>query len=319
MTKFPIQYKNGNTTVTIHSNGTKIREWPDNEVSFSELPESCDLKITQYCDLGDKFDDEGNLVARSKTCEFCHEMSNNKGKHGDLKKIWEIWKDAPQGSELAIGGGNPLDHPDLEWFLKQLSSVSVIPNITVNGYHMLRYAEQIQRLQKEKLIYGLGVSYRGQKSLNILPTDIDYSNAVFHVILGVHTYDDCRYIIKWCRDNGIVPKILLLGYKRYGNGSAYFSPEVAQNLENWKRHILFLLTKEGVTISFDNLALDQLSVKNILDKKTWNDLFQGEDGNHTMYLDAVEEKYAKTSTSPIKGNLDSLKKMFANVRNNTII
>ena len=319
MTQFPIQYKNGNTTVTIHSDGTKIREWPDNEVSFSELPESCDLKITQYCDLGDKFGDEGNLVARSKTCEFCHEMSNNKGKHGDLRKIWEIWKDALPGSELAIGGGNPLDHPDLEWFLRQLSTISVIPNITVNGYHMRRYAEQIQRLQSEKLIYGLGVSYRGEKSLSVLPVDIDYSNAVFHVILGVHSYEDCRHIVKWCKDNGVAPKILLLGYKRYGNGSTYFSPEVAHSLENWKRHILFLLTKDGLTISFDNLALDQLNIQNVLDKETWDTLFMGHDGTHTLYVDAVEEKYAKTSTSPIKGKLDSLKKMFANVRNGTIV
>lgn len=318
MLKFPITYTNGNTTVSIDSDGTKIREWPDGENVFCVLPESCDLKITNYCDLGDKYDDDGNLITRSKTCEFCHEMSNNKGRHGDLKKIWEIWKDALPGSELAIGGGNPLDHPDLDWFLENLATKSVIPNITVNGYHIRRYADQIRKYQENSLIYGLGISYRGTKSLNILPDDIDYSNVVFHMILGVHSYEDCRAVIKWCKDRQIQPKILLLGYKQYGNGKEYYSLELEQSLNKWKRDILFLLCKEGLVLSFDNLALKQLEMKKILDEKTWNDLFQGEDGTATFYVDAVEEKYAKSSTSSVKGDLKSLKEMFGNVREGNI-
>jgi hypothetical protein len=45
------RYKNGNVNVEIYSDGTKIREWPDGEQPVPEYPESCDLKITQYCDM----------------------------------------------------------------------------------------------------------------------------------------------------------------------------------------------------------------------------------------------------------------------------
>lgn len=45
------KYKNGNVNVEIYDDGTKIREWPDGERPQVEYPESCDLKITQYCDM----------------------------------------------------------------------------------------------------------------------------------------------------------------------------------------------------------------------------------------------------------------------------
>ena len=50
-------------------------------------------------------------------------------------------------------------------------------------------------------------------------------------------------------------------------------------------------------VSFDNLALEQLNVKNILNKDKWNKLYMGDDGSYTMYIDAVTEEYAMSSTS----------------------
>ncbi len=50
-------------------------------------------------------------------------------------------------------------------------------------------------------------------------------------------------------------------------------------------------------VSFDNLALEQLKIKNHVTKEDWDRFFQGEDGTRTMYIDAVEQKFAKTSTS----------------------
>lgn len=315
MTKFPIQYKNGNAKIVLESDGTRTTEWPDGEELNVKYPMNVDCKITNYCDLGDKYDDSGNLLTRSKTCEFCHEMSNNKGKHANLETLWDIWKDTLTGTEIALGGGDAMSHPKFEWFLGKLKSVGVIANVTVNGYHIKRYAEFTKHLQKENLIHGLGISYRGEKSLELLPENIDYKNVVFHVIIGVNTYNDCRAIIRWCQEREISPKILLLGYKQYGNGKAYFSIEVAKKLSDWGRHIYFLLAKEGLTVSFDNLALEQLSIKNILDKKTWDELYQGKDGLASLYVDGVEEKYAKSSTSPIKGDLKKLDIMLDNVKN----
>jgi intein/homing endonuclease len=43
-------YQNGNTTVTLMSDGTKIREYEG--VPLVLHPESIDIKITDYCDMG---------------------------------------------------------------------------------------------------------------------------------------------------------------------------------------------------------------------------------------------------------------------------
>ena len=99
------KYQNGNTEVTIFSDGTKTREYFD--TPFVDHPESIDVKITDYCDMG---------------CSYCHESSTVSGVHGDLVKLLEIIKPLPSGVELAIGGGNPLVHPGLVPFLFSLRS-----------------------------------------------------------------------------------------------------------------------------------------------------------------------------------------------------
>ena len=48
-------YKNGCVDVTIYDDGTKIREWDDEKYGIEselEFPESCDIKITNFCDAG---------------------------------------------------------------------------------------------------------------------------------------------------------------------------------------------------------------------------------------------------------------------------
>ena len=70
------KYQNGNCTVTLEDDGTKIREYDGIPVPL--FPESVDLKITDYCDLN---------------CSYCHENSNTKGKHASVESIKWLIKD----------------------------------------------------------------------------------------------------------------------------------------------------------------------------------------------------------------------------------
>ena len=119
------KYKNGNYDVFIFEDGTKFRVGDGHFVP--EFPESCDIKITNFCDLGVDGKDE---------CSFCHEKSNLNGKHADLSLVVEAWKDMPKGVELAIGGGNPLSHPDFPDFAKTMSKNGYIVNLTMNQVHL---------------------------------------------------------------------------------------------------------------------------------------------------------------------------------------
>ena len=289
------KYLNGNVTVTLFDNGTKIQEWDDNEQPNPDYPNSMDIKITDYCDAG---------------CKWCHEKSTINGKHADLEYLLEIIQELPRGTELAIGGGNPLDHPGLVPFLETCKSLGLIPNLTVNYKHACRvkYTDLINKLLDNNLIYGLGIS--------ILDNFVEYDitkfnkrdNIVYHVIAGVNDLSILDKI-----KNSCVQKCLILGYKNYGRGENYLSPEVVSNLSNWTDNLGQYIKK--IHLSFDNLALKQLNIKQYLTDDEWNQFYCGGDGSFTLYIDAIEQKYAKSSTNPIKYNLvGNMKDIFNNIK-----
>ena len=142
------EYINGNYKVRLFSDGTKIRFSNDDEF-HPEFPESIDLKITNKCDLG---------------CLMCHEKSTPTGKNADLNH--PLFESLTSGTELAIGGGNPLEHPELISFLRRMKEKGVICNITINQIHLMKNLDLIQNLIEERLIYGLGVSIINDLSLN---------------------------------------------------------------------------------------------------------------------------------------------------------
>ena len=309
------QYKNGNVDVTIYEDGTKTREWEDEQ--HVEFFEHCDIKLTNKCSLGDRFDDFGNLIARSKTCEFCHEMSNNRGSHADLAFVEHLWREQPVGTELACGGGNILEHPDIDQFLFNMSRKGFFPNVTINSLHLKPHAKQIRELQKNKCFYGMGISYRGKEYMKNLPLDISYDNSVFHLILGLNDFSDCMTVIDWCKENHVLPKILLLGYKQYGNGVSCYTSELQTKINKWKFDIMRLMSVGGLTVSFDNLAIKQIGLKGYMPEEDWNRFYLGTDGLISAYIDSVAKKVAKSSTSDIRyeiSNEDTTLSIFNKVK-----
>ena len=121
MSKILGTYVNGNTIVVMHEDGTKERYIRDGEKAAPEFPESMDLKITNRCDLG---------------CPRCAECSSPDGQHADLRH--PIFDTIKPYTELAIGGGNPLEHPDLVWFMLKMQKKKVICNLTINVVHFMR-------------------------------------------------------------------------------------------------------------------------------------------------------------------------------------
>lgn len=297
--KLLYEYQNGNVKTTIYEDGTKIREWEDGEAPYSVFPENCDVKITNFCDFGSIYEN-GELI-KEGVCPYCHEMSNKNGIHGDLELILDVWKNQQPGTEMAIGGGNPLAHPDIHPFLVKLKDRGILSNMTVNMLHMKRFVDTIRGLQNDDLIKGLGISYRGIKSLEVLPDTIQFKNTVFHLIMGIHTLKDVQAIISWCKSRKHIPKLLLLGYKTVGNGIGYYGPEVQENINQWESNWIHKVMKyHGIVLSFDNLALDQLQFKTKVSKSTWDELWMGEEGSVTMFVDAVQKNFALSSTSSIR-------------------
>jgi len=282
------KYKNGNYFVKLMEDGTKIKMTEDDYFE-AEFPDSIDLKITNQCDLN---------------CPMCHEKSDLNGKEGNL--LEPFLSTLVKGTELAIGGGNPLSHTDLVEFLKRMKKNGVICNLTVNEQHFLKYKDILENLIKNKLIYGLGISLNecNEKTIDFAKEN---KNVVFHVINGI--FDSYNKI------DGKGLKILILGYKKFGRGEDFYSEKVEKLMQKTKENLPKIFNGFA-NVCFDNLALKQLNVKSLVSFEEWENYYMGDDGESTMYIDLVEKKFAKSSTSTKRYDIhENIKNMFKLIKN----
>lgn len=287
-------YTNGNYHVTLLNDGTKIRyNRLDNLIPA--FAESIDCNITERCDGG---------------CGYCYLGCNEDGKHADLNQ--SFFDTLHRGQELALNG-NDLSHPQLKEFLIRMKNQGVICNLTVNQIHLIRCIDKIRELVNEELIYGLGVSLVNSADSRLYYYLKEFPNAVLHTIDGLLSSENIYNL----SDKNI--KLLILGYKVLGRGDDYYNKhhdEIENNIEWLKNNIMYLKNAFNV-ISFDNLAIEHLDLKNQVAKDIWKYSYMGDEGSYTFYIDAVNKKFALSSLSPIQYDLrDSVDEMFNYIRGN---
>ena len=279
-------YINGNTRVRLYEDGSRIIETldpRDTKLEY-EFPLNFDICITKYCDAG---------------CAYCHEGATINGKHGDILNLGFI-KTLTPGTEMAIGGGNALDHPDLEKFLTLLKEQGVIANITVNQAHAEKNLDKLKYFVDNKLIHGIGISLTNSRNLKFF-RDIEQlgNNVVIHVIAGIFNINDLRAICN--------KKVLILGYKNFRRGKTFCrinKKQIKSNIK-WLKKNLDIVESISRLMSFDCLAIKQLNPKSQLsiNKKIWNILFQKDDLSDeasTMYIDVPNMQVARSSIMPIE-------------------
>lgn len=227
----------------------------------------------------------------------CHEGSSNLGKHADILAPSFLDRLHPY-TELAIGGGNPLTHPDLDAFLLKCKERRHIPNMTVNQIHFEKEFDRIYKMCQDRLIFGLGISL-----VNLTPQFIEkvkkIPTAVIHVINGLVTEEQLRQL----KDNGL--KVLVLGYKYFRRGKKLYeeNSEVIEYGKSIMKELLPKIIEEGWfnVISFDNLALKQLDVQSLMSKEEWDKFYMGDDGldgqqtSATFFVDLVKREFGKNS------------------------
>lgn len=282
-------YTNGNYKVVLFEDGTKIRhndiepapgQSPD-ECFIADFPESMDVTITNRCNAG---------------CEMCYAGCTANGTNADILNAQ--WVDHLHPfTEMAIGGGNVFEHPDLVPFLRKLKNKGIVANITVNQKHFIEHFDFIQEiLLEESLVKGIGISVFDPTEELIAMMDC-VPHAVAHCILGVTSLET----LKKMYDRNI--RLLLLGYKTTGRGEAYgfkhyhdINDKIAEI-----DAVLPDLINHFKVVSFDNKALQQLNVRALLSEEEWNRFYMGDDGidgkttSATMFIDMVNNFYAINS------------------------
>ena len=272
-------YKNGNTWTTIYDDGTKEHVTMDDEFNF-EFPESHDISISQCCDNG---------------CEFCYYGCTPNGKHGKLTG-WKFFETMRPYTEIAINLQSPVN-TDLIPFLTEMRDRKIIVNATVNQNHFMddSMLSLICHLERHGLIKGIGVSLTNPRQDGFIETIKEFTNAVIHVIAGVTPWGDIQDLM------GHDLKLLILGYKKTGRGKKYYDslylPIITQikYLEGGLDEVI----NGFKVVSFDNLAIEQLHIKDKLSDKEWDIFYGGDDGTVTFFIDLVKGVFARNSLSQI--------------------
>ena len=272
------QYKNSNAIVKLYEDGTKIRETEDDDFLPAERPETMDVCISEYC---------------ANDCPMCYAGCSKSGQHADFQKYAKLLNSIPYLCEMAINI-NSDPHPNLIPFLETMKEQNIIVNATVHQKQFVENTDFYKDLTDKKLLYGLGISMVNPNE-TFLKKVKQFPNAIIHVINGIVTEEQ----IKAMYDQDI--KMLILGYKMVGRGIDWYAEEGYKILDKqiWLKKNLPEISNHFAIISFDNLAVEQLEVKNLVNEKTYNERFLGEDGSISFYINLVEGYFARNSLSDI--------------------
>lgn len=274
-----MKYRNGNAVVTLDlRDGTRIIEYPDNEPLTLQTPLNIDIRVSTQCPYG------YNVETQKSTCEFCHESALVSGVECHYGVLQQVLMDAklPRGTEIALGVNEVTDN--LVQFVKNLYRLGLVVNITMNERYILQYGDTGLK-QMLPYVSGLGISYRSLQGCLSLPDWIaEYPHTVIHVINGIDDFDDVKELgIKY-------HKLLILGEKDFGFNRGKVDLTTPQH-KQWKSNVM-QLTEIFDIVSFDNLGLQQLEIRGKITSEEYKSFYQGE---HSMYINAVEQYFAPSS------------------------
>lgn len=272
------RYRNGTYDVTIDdTDGTKIRDSGENDSFVAEFPESIDLNITDACSVG---------------CPFCYRNCTSAGANASLQDVSDIVSTMHPFTEVALGGGSPIEHPRIDEILEECRSRNVFSNITVHRTHFMENLGRIDGWAESRLVFGVGCSADGYYD-DVASECASRGNVVVHLIAGiVRPCDIAKYAVRGC-------KLLILGYKNMGRASVESVPDMSETARVVGDIVSGRIRCK--VVSFDNLALEQLGIRRLIGEDRWNGMYMGDDGvdgaltSASMYVDAVSHVYARNS------------------------
>lgn len=215
-------------------------------------PELLDISITNFCNEG---------------CSFCYRASSSKGNHISFNNYKKIITQAQEIGvlQVALGGGNPNEHPRFIDILKLTRELDIIPSYTTNGQNL---TEDIL-IATKKYCGAVAVSaYEPYQYLEKVVANL-YNHKIKTNIHFLLTNDTIPRAISWLKRPPIFFKyinaVIFLNYKPI-NSNADLLLRKSDDLEK-----LFNLVAEhsrGFKIGFDSC-----SISGIVENLDVNEMF----------------------------------------------
>jgi hypothetical protein len=273
--------------------GTKIRLSFDDTVDMdkSTYPELVDLKITDKCGRG---------------CSYCYQASTPDGKHAPYDEIRSLIGSLAKMEvfEIALGGGEPTLHPHFLRILTYAGERGIMPSFSTRNLSWLNSesaeifkkfcgafaysidsASEIEALEKVFEGYKLG----GACAKN--------SVTLQFVLRPTTTQKDLDAIFEKNQNHNF--PIILLGWKPMGRAAtpAVSSPSTVGLSGDSRCSIDWIKTLSHYRISIDT-AVASLYKEEIAKSGAADWSYKIVEGAHSMYIDAVARKMAKSSYCP---------------------
>lgn len=268
-----IAYRFDKNVVTFfdRSNGTKIRVGigPYRKATYPEL---CDIKITDWCDMG---------------CKFCYQDSTLLGRHATMNNMKIIATQLGKAKvyEVALGGGETTGHPHFIEILQMFRDHNIIPNFTTKKPAMVRkYWNDIGHL-----IGGFAYSAENAaqvKSAGKLLRNIPNDKASLHYVMGLGDKEHFKNYLRAASE--INWRVTLLGYKTTGRGK-----NVIPFPYDWWIDAVNELIEEGTcpSLSIDTPLAEQYDGVMPVEKF----MYHTREGAFSMYIDAVSMEMGASS------------------------
>jgi len=239
-------------------------------------PELVDLKITQRC---------------TRNCGLCYQDSGPQGEHADERKLYSIihMLGSLRVFEVAIGGGEPTEHPTFCKLLSDCRYYGIVPNFSTGSYRwlddegirdaVLRYAGRFAfspiRLSDEEKWFRKAWGKYG----------IDRERFAFHYVLGAQSAQQLGCHLRQAKGFGV--DVVLLGYKQQGRAK----DTTPQDNSNW----LDIVHTAGLRqVSIDTAVVQQYPAQVAATDRSGLCVTRLE-GSYSCYIDAVTQRVGPSS------------------------
>lgn len=277
--------------------GMKFR-WSETPYEKATRPELVDVKITDRCSHG---------------CAFCYQGSTPEGQDAPLHRVKAVIDALAETGvfEVAIGGGEPTEHPNFAEILLYAAAKGVTPNFTTFSDKWASdeaIVEAVKHVSRRRGGIGIGVSVLSEKDIaklkGVRAAVGDRAQVIGQTVVGVAPVAVTSRLVRAIAESG--NSVLLLGYKSTGRGEDFSArlPAMAdvrdmidafrteEFLNDWHEETPLWSTLSVDTAFLDQYgkALDDLGVEMVLRTSP--------EGAFSMYIDAVSMTAGPSSWHP---------------------
>jgi organic radical activating enzyme len=251
--------------------GTKLR-LAIGKYEKAKFPELVDIKITDYCPFA---------------CTFCYQGSTLQGKHATWENMRYIVRELEYARvfEVALGGGEPTDHPDFIDILEEFHAHGIVANFTTKSLGWVKRNWNDIKDVVGAFAYS-AETVKDLESASKMFSGIPRDKINIHYVMGLQDKDDfVRFMAKASELNF---RVTLLGYKTTGRGKDV----VPFNYDWWISAMQFLIAiNKCPSVSIDTPLAQQYDGIMPVPKH----MYHTKEGFVSAYIDAVAMKMGASS------------------------